>query len=471
MKDSKDKGITLVALVVTIIVLLILAGVSLNFVIGNNGLIGISDEAVTEYEKSRFIEEANISYQEIMLNKTIQGAFSSNITLEEVATRLIDNYGWKDKLTISYDNDSEEIKIDKTEVRLVLNQTDTLKVETEKQECLAFVEIRKKYYPVYMSNSKIYLGEPQDKIEKVKREFSIENSNPTIVEMKFDESTNELSIKALEEGNSTITVKKGSNVVSINVNVRLLYGEEVTLSDVIVNGVELKNWRYLYNDGDKIYLIYADYLESNVIPSGEKIQKNGRFVCAEMVSELSVGRQYLYDYLSDKNIWKNISEAVTNALNNNEKLKKENIQISGVETIGGPDLEILKNSHNTNYPKSQFQIKWSEAGTTIPNVGKSYGGYLFEGRIMEKGDSSGVWLAETEDKKLFSPNRTATTEGIKGYYIPALNAFAADAICTVQCVNNRIMRDGYHYLDRYGLRPMVSIPKSPQLMEILELEN
>ena len=41
MKNLKDqKGITLVALVITIIVLLILAGVSLSLVVGDNGILG-----------------------------------------------------------------------------------------------------------------------------------------------------------------------------------------------------------------------------------------------------------------------------------------------------------------------------------------------------------------------------------------------------------------------------------------------
>ena len=39
MNLQKEKGITLVALVVTIVVLLILAGVSINLVLGENGLI------------------------------------------------------------------------------------------------------------------------------------------------------------------------------------------------------------------------------------------------------------------------------------------------------------------------------------------------------------------------------------------------------------------------------------------------
>ena len=38
IKEKHNKGITLIALVITIIVLLILAGVSISLVVGNNGV-------------------------------------------------------------------------------------------------------------------------------------------------------------------------------------------------------------------------------------------------------------------------------------------------------------------------------------------------------------------------------------------------------------------------------------------------
>ena len=46
---KKNKGITLVALVVTIVVLLILAGVSINLVLGNNGIIAKAKEEADGY--------------------------------------------------------------------------------------------------------------------------------------------------------------------------------------------------------------------------------------------------------------------------------------------------------------------------------------------------------------------------------------------------------------------------------------
>ena len=48
MKTKEMKGITLVALVVTIVVLLILAGVSINLVLGDNGIVKKAQDAKTK---------------------------------------------------------------------------------------------------------------------------------------------------------------------------------------------------------------------------------------------------------------------------------------------------------------------------------------------------------------------------------------------------------------------------------------
>ena len=51
-KKQENKGITLIALVVTIVVLIILATVSINAVLGQNGIIGKAKQAKESYEKS-----------------------------------------------------------------------------------------------------------------------------------------------------------------------------------------------------------------------------------------------------------------------------------------------------------------------------------------------------------------------------------------------------------------------------------
>ena len=65
MKKEKNKkydgGITLVALVVTIVILLILAGVSLNLVIGNERILTRSKEATNKYEKQAENEQQGLN--------------------------------------------------------------------------------------------------------------------------------------------------------------------------------------------------------------------------------------------------------------------------------------------------------------------------------------------------------------------------------------------------------------------------
>ena len=58
---KNNKGITLVALVVTIIVLIILAGVSINLVLGDNGIITIAKKAKENTELAKVEEETELN--------------------------------------------------------------------------------------------------------------------------------------------------------------------------------------------------------------------------------------------------------------------------------------------------------------------------------------------------------------------------------------------------------------------------
>ena len=61
LKNKQERGITLIALVVTIIVLLILAGVSISLVINNNGVISKSKEARDQYVEAQTNEEKHFN--------------------------------------------------------------------------------------------------------------------------------------------------------------------------------------------------------------------------------------------------------------------------------------------------------------------------------------------------------------------------------------------------------------------------
>ena len=61
LKNRQEKGITLIALVVTIVVLLILAGVSISLVLNNNGVISKAKDAKNQYAEAQTNEEKQLN--------------------------------------------------------------------------------------------------------------------------------------------------------------------------------------------------------------------------------------------------------------------------------------------------------------------------------------------------------------------------------------------------------------------------
>ena len=59
---KQERGITLVALVVTIVVLLILAGVSISLVIGQNGIVTKAQEGAHNYQVAANKEKTELIF-------------------------------------------------------------------------------------------------------------------------------------------------------------------------------------------------------------------------------------------------------------------------------------------------------------------------------------------------------------------------------------------------------------------------
>ena len=70
---TKNKGITLIALVVTIVVLLILAGVSISMLSGDDGIIKNAQEAKNKTEQGEKDEKTNLAQNEDLINEYIDG--------------------------------------------------------------------------------------------------------------------------------------------------------------------------------------------------------------------------------------------------------------------------------------------------------------------------------------------------------------------------------------------------------------
>ncbi len=104
-KIKKDRGITLIALIVTIVVLLILAAVSINLVLGNNGLISKTKESKVENEKAKEKEGVSLA---IVSSKT-ENAETLEITQASLEEALKSQFGNQTKFTITDNKDGSFI--------------------------------------------------------------------------------------------------------------------------------------------------------------------------------------------------------------------------------------------------------------------------------------------------------------------------------------------------------------------------
>ncbi len=85
----KEKGITLVSLVVTIIVLILLAGVSVHLVLGNNGIITKAQEA----KKKQIISEAKDNIGMEIVSAQIEATETENQLNKQDIETIIAKYG------------------------------------------------------------------------------------------------------------------------------------------------------------------------------------------------------------------------------------------------------------------------------------------------------------------------------------------------------------------------------------------
>lgn len=67
--DTSQNGITLIALIITIIILIILAGITINLTVGDNGIFSKAKYAKKMTEDTQWVENAQIIALEAKMNK------------------------------------------------------------------------------------------------------------------------------------------------------------------------------------------------------------------------------------------------------------------------------------------------------------------------------------------------------------------------------------------------------------------
>ena len=136
-KIRKEKGITLVALVVTIIVLIILAGVTLNIVLDQNGIINKAQQATEDYNTAQKEEQELLGVVEDYIEYAgetapiPEGYTKSQITTEDDVAEGLVIYEIPEGATVNWtDNEDENGKNQST---ITIGETTTNLQETVNQ--------------------------------------------------------------------------------------------------------------------------------------------------------------------------------------------------------------------------------------------------------------------------------------------------------------------------------------------------
>ena len=121
---NEQKGVTLIALAVTIIVMLILAGETISTLIGKGGITSRVTEARDKNAIAKVEEEAQIEYSDLLMNNQID-SIGEDITIGNIKERM-ERKGYEIKTIGS--SDSNVIGIELSENNILLKAGESKEV-------------------------------------------------------------------------------------------------------------------------------------------------------------------------------------------------------------------------------------------------------------------------------------------------------------------------------------------------------
>ena len=108
VEKSKNRGITLIALVITIIVLLILAGVSIATLTGENGILTRAGDAKTNTEIAEEKEAIGLAYNGVMAENRGNGVSAGELQAELISNGYDVTASGSNPITVKF-NDSQRV--------------------------------------------------------------------------------------------------------------------------------------------------------------------------------------------------------------------------------------------------------------------------------------------------------------------------------------------------------------------------
>lgn len=287
-KNNKQKGITLVVLVITIIILIILTGVAINLTLGENGILRKANDA----KEQQLEQSAREKLELVLMNANIEKIDNVNYNSNEFLTDMIEKEGMlvtsgtaDTKVTITVDG--YMFLVDKEKLVILENLGESeIKIVAEVQEYLGKNE-NNKYTAIILIIAESNIGLKNIKIENpdgtnleistdkniIGKDMKVEFDEEYIVTATTkDEKTQ--TIKVIEKSKETISSVRELVLFRDEVNKGLTYeGKTIELmSDIDLEGNQQNQWipisKFWGNFDGNHHSIKGVYIDSNEVCSG-----------------------------------------------------------------------------------------------------------------------------------------------------------------------------------------------------------
>ena len=109
----RNKGITLIALVITIVILIILAGISINLILGNNGILKKATQSKETMKEAEFTEDVDLIASEYLLESNLdnEDAYAKLKKALEDKGYVVGNVDSDNNVTVTYKDWTKTVNI------------------------------------------------------------------------------------------------------------------------------------------------------------------------------------------------------------------------------------------------------------------------------------------------------------------------------------------------------------------------
>ena len=505
MKTKEMKGITLIALVITIVVLLILAGVSINLLLGDNGIITKAKEAQDSYSKSAVKEKVGFLLNEYEIDK----ATGENAEFAKFLRKNL-QVGVAEKEDGSYSfilgdwqvvtSESKIISIEK--FKLDINKTYSSVTDMKNDTSLAAGKIVKTegyynkdlgggaYYDIVSTTSlsvdnatciqldnglyaELHVINDTVSVNQFGAYGDGEHDDANAIQLALNSKYSNIVFESVDYRIKSLLRIKNSNTFLIGNNVKIIYGNDFVWSDnscaIYIVG---SNTRHISNIGIYGITLYEDTIVSereNVMVRIEYAE-NLDFYNTNIIATNVKENNRKVTNIDLKEYWKNINIIGCELINLTDGNVGGNIWIrAGKEGTGNIKMEknyISKSCHDetiaifgngeiNNVIIQENEFKIDETNVTVKsspiinigeNMNKLTNVKFLNNNLDIKAGSLLFWISNSEDVKI--NNNSINFENISGN--PYMQYFKEEESANnVEIANNDIAIKGEGILRAY----------------------